>query len=122
MTTNEHNNTPAPKKMGKTTLRRRKHVAEQRATAQRTKLDAQAQARAHQAAEKAAEAATSKPKGRHDQQRLQASRRARLPTPAPSIQRSRSGAWPAQRPCCSQEVPGGRLRSTSERSLLCAST
>jgi integrase/recombinase XerD len=76
MTANEHNNTSAPKKMGKTTLRRRKHVAEHRATAQRTRLDAQAQARAHQATENAAEAATSKPKGRHDQQRLQASRRA----------------------------------------------
>ncbi len=58
--------------MGKTTLRHRKHVAEKRATAQRTKLDAQAQARVHQAAE----AATGKPKGRHDQQRPQASRRA----------------------------------------------
>jgi len=76
MTANEPNNTPTPKKMGKTTLRRRKHVAEKRATAQRTKLDAQVQARAQQAAEKAAEAATSKPKGRHEQQRLQASRRA----------------------------------------------
>ena len=76
MTTNEHNNTPTPKKMGKTTLRRRKHVAEKRATAQRTKLDAQAQAHAHQTVEKAAEASASKPKGRHDQQRLQASRRA----------------------------------------------
>jgi len=76
MTANEQTNTPAPRKIGKTTLRRRKHVAEKRATAQRTKLDAQAQARAHQAAEKAVEAATSKPKGRHDQQRLQASRRA----------------------------------------------
>jgi len=76
MTTNEHNNIPASKKMGKTTLRRRKHVAEQRATAQRTKLDAQAQARAHQAAERAAEASASKQKGRHDQQRPQASRRA----------------------------------------------
>ena len=75
MTANEQNNTPAPRKMGKTTLRHRKHVAEKRATAQRTKLDAQSQARAHQA-ENAAEAATSKPKGRHDQQRLQASRRA----------------------------------------------
>jgi len=76
MTANEPNNTPTPKKMGKTTLRRRKHVAKKRATAQRTKLDAQVQARAQQAAEKAAEAATSKPKGRHEQQRLQASRRA----------------------------------------------
>src|SRR5260370_30262034 len=72
---NEWKKSSASQEFGKATLRRRKHVAGNRAVAQRDKLDAQAQARAQQATEKAA-TATGKPRRGQEQQRLQASRRA----------------------------------------------
>ena len=75
MNEKEPKNTPAPREIGKTTLRRRKHVAGNRASGQRDKLDAQAEARAQQAAEKAA-TATEKPRRGQEKPRLQASRRA----------------------------------------------
>src|SRR5258708_35127771 len=75
MNEKEPKNTPTPKEIGKTTLRRRKHVAGNRASAQRDKLDAQAQVRAQQATEKAA-TATGKPRRGQEKPRLQASRRA----------------------------------------------
>ncbi len=75
MNENESKKSSAPQEFGRATLRRRKHVAGNRAVAQRDKLDAQAQARAQQATEKAA-TATGKRGGKQNQQRLQASRRA----------------------------------------------
>jgi regulator of protease activity HflC (stomatin/prohibitin superfamily) len=68
MNEKDQNHTPTSKERGDTTRRRRKHVAEARATAQRAKLDAQTQARLQQEAQ--ASAATRKPKGKQDQQRL----------------------------------------------------
>src|ERR1700730_5766852 len=72
MNEKEPKTTPAPKEIGKTTLRRRKHVAANRASAQRDKLDAHAEARTQQAAEQTA----APPKGKQDQKRMQANRRA----------------------------------------------
>src|SRR6266700_4830938 len=74
MNENESKKSSAPQEFGKATLRRRKHVASNRAVAQRDKLDAQAQARAQQATEKAA-TATGKPRRGQEKPRLQASRR-----------------------------------------------
>jgi integrase/recombinase XerD len=68
-------NEKEPKEIGKTTLRRRKHVAGNRAVAQRAKLDAQAEARMQQATERAATDAD-KPRRGQVKPRLQASRRA----------------------------------------------
>jgi site-specific recombinase XerD len=68
-------NEKEPKEIGKTTLRRRKHVAGNRAVAQRDKLDAQAEARTQQATERAATDAD-KPRRGQVKPRLQASRRA----------------------------------------------
>ena len=62
-----------PQEIGKATLRRRKHVAGNRASAQRNKLDAQAEARAQQAAEAAVIPSNGKPR---EQKRVQAKRRA----------------------------------------------
>jgi site-specific recombinase XerD len=73
MQAQDPNNSPAPKEFGAKTLRRRKQVAENRAIAQRAKLDAQAEVRVQQAEQKAA---TSQPRGKQDQQRLLAHRRA----------------------------------------------
>jgi site-specific recombinase XerD len=67
MNEKEPKNVSKPQEVGKTTLRRRKHVAENRATAQRAKLDAQA--------EQQAASAAGKSRGRHDQQRPPANRR-----------------------------------------------
>src|SRR5260370_41560582 len=75
MNENEPKKSSAPQEFGRATPRRRKHVAGNRAVAQRDKLDAQAKARAQQATEKAA-TATGKRGGKQNQQRLQASRRA----------------------------------------------
>src|SRR5260221_10147698 len=75
MNENESKKSSAPQEFGKATLRRRKHVAGNRAVAQRDKLDAQAQARAQQATEKEA-TATGRPRGEQEKPRLQASRRA----------------------------------------------
>ncbi len=72
MNEKETKNTTAPKEIGKATLRRRKHVAANRAGAQRDRLDAQTEARAQQAAEKAAAPS----KGKQDQKRMPANRRA----------------------------------------------
>jgi len=59
MNTKEPENTPASKEISKATLRRRKHVAANRAGAQRDKLDERAEARAEKAAAPS--------KGRQDQ-------------------------------------------------------
>src|SRR5260221_1165057 len=75
MNENESKKSSAPQEFGKATLRRRKHVASNRAVAQRDKLDAQAQARAQQATQKEA-TATGRPRGEQEKPRLQASRRA----------------------------------------------
>ena len=75
MNENESKKSSAPQEFGKATLRRRKHVAGNRASAQRDKLDAQAEVRAQQAPERAV-TATGKPRRGQEQQRLQASRRA----------------------------------------------
>jgi integrase len=75
MTKKDQNDTQTPKEAGARTLRRRKHVAENRADAQRAKLDAQAEAREQQKAQEAT-AATRKPNGKHDQRRLLTNRRA----------------------------------------------
>ena len=75
MTKEEQNHSQTPKEVGARTLRRRKHVAGNRADAQRAKLDAQAEARAQQQ-EQEAQAATRKSNGKHEQRRLLAHRRA----------------------------------------------
>jgi integrase/recombinase XerD len=75
MTKEEQNHSQTPKEVGARTLRRRKHVAGNRADAQRAKLDAQAEARAQQAEQEAKET-TRKPNGKHEQRRLLAHRRA----------------------------------------------
>jgi hypothetical protein len=72
MNENETKQSTAPKEFGKATLRRRKHVAANRASAQRDKLDAKAEERAQQSMEHATPR-----KGKQDQQRLLAKRRAR---------------------------------------------
>lgn len=59
----KHNST-GPKEFGKTTLRRRKHVAANRASAQRDKLDAQAEASAQQAPEEHVAASVQGKQGR----------------------------------------------------------
>src|SRR5258708_35264812 len=73
MNEKEPKNTPTPKEIGKTTLRRRKHVAGNRASAQRDKLDAQAEARAQQATERAV-TATEKPRRGQEEPRVPAAR------------------------------------------------
>ncbi len=75
MTKEEQNYSQTPKEVGARTLRRRKHVAGNRADAQRAKLDAQAEVRAQQQ-EQEAQAATRKPNGKHEHRRLLANRRA----------------------------------------------
>jgi len=75
MNENESKKSSAPQEFGKATLRRRKHVAGNRASAQRDKLDAQAEVCAQQVPERAV-TATGKPRRGQEQQRLQASRRA----------------------------------------------
>jgi len=72
MNENESKNSTAPKEFGKTTLRRRKHVAANRASAQRDKLDTQDEARAQHAAEQAATPRERK----QDQKQVLAKRRA----------------------------------------------
>src|SRR6266699_914797 len=74
MTDKDQNHSQTPKEVGARTLRRRKHVAENRASAQREKLDTQAEARAQQKAQEAP-ATTRKPNGKHEQRRLLAHRR-----------------------------------------------
>jgi hypothetical protein len=75
MTGEEQNHSQTPKEVSASTLRRRKHVAGNRANAQREKLDAQAEARS-QRQEQEAKETTRKPYGKHEQQRLLANRRA----------------------------------------------
>jgi hypothetical protein len=75
MAKKDKHDTSTPKEVDVTTLRRRKHVAGNRADAQRAKLDAQAEARVQQKAQEAT-AATRKPNGKHEQRRLLANRRA----------------------------------------------
>ena len=75
MTKEEQNHSQTPKEVGARTLRRRKHVAGNRADAQRAKLDAQAEVRAQQAEQEAKET-TRKSNGKHEQRRLLANRRA----------------------------------------------
>jgi len=75
MTDKDQNHSQTPKEVGARTLRRRKHVAGNRASAQREKLDTQAEARAQQKAQEAP-ATTRKPNGKHEQRRLLAHRRA----------------------------------------------
>ena len=65
MTREEQNHSQTPKEVGASTLRRRKHVAGNRASAQREKLDAQAEARAQQ--EEQAAAMARKSNGKHEQ-------------------------------------------------------
>ncbi|HEU0000434.1 MAG TPA: hypothetical protein VFQ36_06025 [Ktedonobacteraceae bacterium] len=60
MNENKTKNTTAPQEISSATLRRRKHVAGNHASAQRDKLDAQAQARAQQAAEQTVTSAKGK--------------------------------------------------------------
>jgi site-specific recombinase XerD len=72
MTKEEQNHSQTPKEVGSSTLRRRKHVAGNRADAQRAKLDAQAEVRAQQQEQ----ATTRKSHGKHEQRRLLAHRRA----------------------------------------------
>jgi site-specific recombinase XerD len=73
MNEKESKNTPTPQEIDKATLKRRKHVAGNRASAQRDKLDAQAEARAQRAAQKPA---APPPKGKQDQKGMLAQRRA----------------------------------------------
>jgi integrase/recombinase XerD len=75
MTKEEQNHSQTPKEVGARTLRRRKHVAGNRADAQRAKLEAQAEVRAQQQ-EQEAQAATRKSNGKHEQRRRLAHRRA----------------------------------------------
>jgi site-specific recombinase XerD len=72
MNEKESKNTPTPQEIDKATLKRRKHVAGNRASAQRDKLDTQAEARAQRAAQKPAPP----PKGKQDQKGMLAQRRA----------------------------------------------
>jgi hypothetical protein len=58
MTKEEQNHSQTPKEVGARTLRRRKHVAGNRADAQRAKLDAQAEVRAQQETQEAQVATT----------------------------------------------------------------
>jgi site-specific recombinase XerD len=76
MTEKEQNHTPPSNESGAATRKRRKHVAEARATAQRAKLDALAEARSQEAVQEAAVAR--KPRGKQDQQRLLLNRRANI--------------------------------------------
>jgi hypothetical protein len=66
MTKEQQNHSQTPKEVGARTLRRRKHVAGNRADAQRAKLDAQAEVRAQQE-EQEAQAANRKQNGKHEQ-------------------------------------------------------
>ena len=75
MTREEQNHSQTPKEVEARTLRRRKHVAGNRAGAQREKLDAEADARAHEPKQESRER-SSKPNGKHEQRRLLANRRA----------------------------------------------
>jgi site-specific recombinase XerD len=71
MTENQKPSTPSVHETDTATRRRRKHVPEARATAQRAKLDAQTKAR-----EAAPSPAVKKPKGQQNQRTLLANRRA----------------------------------------------
>ena len=75
MTREEQNHSQTPKEVGARTLRRRKHVAGNRSSAQREKLDAQAEARAHEPKQESRET-TRKSNGKNEQRRLLANRRA----------------------------------------------
>ena len=77
MTEKQPQSTPPLHETDATTRRRRKHVAVARATAQRAKLDAQADTRSQQQAhEVATPPSPKKPKGKQDQRSLLANRRA----------------------------------------------